>query len=407
MATRGWRVSFPFTLHHYLRGTRRILSCLRRDIITYYIGPLDLDSVYLSHLFNLRINLQMATDCHSFYQISPSDASQLPFQTAAANPTFHPGFVAGAQPSLTTGGRPLTTSRSHTSLATEFTQQAIPRPRSLDFGRQGIQTQQSQPYSGIDHTLAGPTSGIWQAPAPEQRQAGLKRRWSPSLDSTQENRLETLWNAHGVEGSGHLGILTSDVSHDPHGLFPTPAGDTRTGGIPFGIWGGSATVSPISMFVFGQPGFGEAYGLSGLAPQITLGPNGNPEDRIEIDYPLGGGDPMMSTTSVPLTRPAKKQEDLSIGVDGPGSRRSSSIEAGTMNGLNKITNEDTSPDPEHHDHDEGYPADGDDDLEEHHVKADPEKLNKPANNNFVNKLHTMISDPKAASFIWWTELGTR
>jgi hypothetical protein len=50
---------------------------------------------------------------------------------------------------------------------------------------------------------------------------------------------------------------------------------------------------------------------------------------------------------------------------------------------------------------------GDDDLEDHHVKADPEKPNKPANNNFVNKLHTMISDPKAASFIWWTELGTR
>jgi hypothetical protein len=352
----------------------------------------------------------MATDCHFLYQISPSDAGgQLPFQTATANPTFHPSFAAGAQPSLTTGGRPLTTSRSHTSLGTEFTQQAIPRPRSLDFGRQGVQTQQLQPYPGIDRALAGPKSAVWQAPAQDQRQAGLKRRWSPSLDPTQENHLETLWNTHGVEGSGHLGILPSDISHDPHGLFPTLAGDTSASGMPFDIWGG--TTSPISMFVFGQSGgLGEANGLAGLgAPQIgiTVGPNGSPEDGIEIDYPPSGGEPMMISTGASLTRPANKQEDLSIGVDSLHSRRSSSIEAGTTNGLKKTTSGDTSPDLEHHDHDEGDPADGDDDLEDHHVKVDPEKPNKPANNNFVNKLHTMISDPKAASFIWWTELGTR
>jgi len=75
--------------------------------------------------------------------------------------------------------------------------------------------------------------------------------------------------------------------------------------------------------------------------------------------------------------------------------------------LKKVTNGDASPDLEHRDHDEGDPADGDDNLEDHHVKAKSKKPNKPANNNFVNKLHTMISDPKAASFIWWTELGTR
>ena len=349
----------------------------------------------------------MVADCHFFDQISPSDAGdQIPFQTTVALPTFHPSFVTGAQPSLT---RPLTMSRSHTSLATEYTQQAIPRPRSMDFGRQGSQAQQLQPYSGIDRTLAGPTSSALQAPAPEQR-SGLKRRWSPSLDRTEENRLETLWNAHGVEGSGHLGNLPSDISHDPHGSLPTLAGDTSANGMPYDIWG--CTASPLSMFSFVQPGgFGEASGLTGLGvPQIgiTVGHNGSPEDGIEIDYhPLGSGEPMMHTTGASLTRPANKQEDLSIGVDGPDSRRSSSIEARTTNGLRKVTNGDTSPDLEHHDHDEGDPADGDDDLDDHHVKADPEKPNKPANNNFVNKLHTMISDPKAASFIWWTELGTR
>ena len=162
------------------------------------------------------------------------------------------------------------------------------------------------------------------------------------------------------------------------------------------------------MFVFGQQGgFGDANGLA--APQfgISIGPNGTPEDRIEIDYPLGGADPMLTTSGTSLTRPAKKQVELSIAMEALSSRRSSSIEAVTTNGLKKMTNGDTSPDLEHHDHDEGDPADGEDDPEDHHVKADPEKPNKSANNNFVNKLHTMISDPKAASFIWWTELGTR
>jgi hypothetical protein len=359
--------------------------------------------VFLSCFSDIRVNLGMATDCPFFDQISPSDAGgQITFQTAVANPTFYPNF---APPSLTTEGRPLTTSRSHASLATEFSQHAIPRHRSLDFGRQGVQTQQQQLYSGTDRTLAGPTSGELQAPALEQRQAGLKRRWSPSLDSTQENHLETLWNTHGVEGSGHLGNLPSDISHDPHGALPTFAGDPSAGGIPLYFWGG--TTSPLSMFPFGQQGgFGDASGLGGLGTQIgvTFGHNGSP---IEIDYPPGSGDSMMTTNGASLANPANKQDDLSIGVNGPGSRRSSSIEAGTTNGLKKVTNGDTSPDLEHHDHDEGDPADGDDDLEDHHVKADPEKPNKPANNNFVNKLHTMISDPKAASFIWWTELGTR
>ena len=335
----------------------------------------------------------MTTDRRFFYQISPSDAGGLlPFQTAAANPTFLPRFV-GAQ---SNGGRPLTTSRSHTSLSTEFTQQTIPRPRSLDFDHPDVRAQ----YSGIDHPLTGPTGATWQAPAPEQR-AGLKRRWSPSLESHHENHLETLWNAHGVEGSGHLGILSADIPHDPH-LF---SADTIVGGVPFDIWGGNT--SPNSVFVFGQQGaFGDANGHT--APQfgITIGPNGTPEDRIEIDYPLGGGDLMMTTNGASL-RAAKKQAELSIGMEGLSSRRSSSTEAVTTNGSKKTTNKDTSPDLEHPDHDEVDPADGDDDLEEHHIKADPEKPNKSANNNFVNKLHTMISDPKAASFIWWTELGTR
>ena len=150
---------------------------------------------------------------------------------------------------------------------------------------------------------------------------------------------------------------------------------------------------------FGQlGGFGEASGL------VTVGHKGSPEDRI--DYPLGGGDPIFTTTGASLPRPANKQEDLSIGMDGLGSKRSNSIEAETTNELKQITNRDTSPDMEHHDEDESDPADGDDDLA-NHVGADPDKPDKPANNNFANKLHTMISDPEAASFIWWTELGTR
>jgi hypothetical protein len=207
---------------------------------------------------------------------------------------------------------------------------------------------------------------------------GLKRRWSPSLDSTQENHLETLWNAHGVEGSGHLGILPSDIPHDPHGLSPALASDASTGGMPFEIW--NSTINPTSMFVFGQQGgFGETNGFASVGASqfgITLGPNGSP-DGIEVD-PLGAGDTMMT----------------------------SSIDSGTT-GLKKSESGDPSPDLEHHDEDEGDPADGDDDLDDHHAKADLEKPNKPANNNFVNKLHTMISDPKSAIFIWWTELGTR
>lgn len=348
----------------------------------------------------------MTTDRKFLYQISPSDAgSQLPFQTATANSTFHPGFVARGQLGLTTGGRPLTTSRSHASLSTAFTQQTIPRPRSMDFGRPDVQTQQLQSHSGVDHASTGTA---WQALTPEQRQAGLKRRWSPALDSTQENHLETLWSTHGVEGSGHLGILTSDIPYDSQTLFPALAGDANTGGVPFDIWG--RTTSPNSLFVFGQQGaFGDANGFTGLAAprfSINVGSNGSPEDGIEIDYPLGGSDPMMTNGGTPLMRAINKQEDLCIGIEALGSRRSSSIEAVT-NGLKKETNRDTSPDLDHHDHDEGDPVDGDDDLEDHHIKADPEKPNKPANNNFVNKLHTMISDPKAASFIWWTDLGTR
>jgi hypothetical protein len=204
-----------------------------------------------------------------------------------------------------------------------------------------------------------------------------------------------------VEGSGHLGILTSDIPHDPHGLFSALAGDSSAGGISLNLLGGTNS-SPV--FMFGQQGgYADANGFAGLAASqfgFIVGQNDSPEDGIEIDYPPIGGDPLMATGGTSFTGPAKKQEDLD-------SRRSSSLEAGTTAGCKKLSNGDISPDLDHHDHDEGDPGDGDDDLEDHHVKADPEKPNKPANNNFVNKLHTMISDPKAASFIWWTELGTR
>jgi len=252
------------------------------------------------HFSDPRINLGMTTDCHYFYQTPPSDAGgQIPFQTA-----FYPSFITGPQPSLTTKGGPLNMSRSHASLATEFIQQAIPRTQFIDFGRQGKKT----------------------------RQAGLKPRWSHLLNSTQENHLELLWNAHRIEGSYHL-AMESDVSHDPHGPVPTFAGNTDTSGISPDIWGG--TTSSLSMLSFGQPGaFGDVSGLAGLGgPQIgiTVGHNGSSEDGIEIDYPLGSGDPVMITAGASLTRPTNKQEDLSIGVDGPHSRRSSSIEAGSTN----------------------------------------------------------------------------
>jgi hypothetical protein len=55
------------------------------------------------------------------------------------------------------------------------------------------------------------------------------------------------------------------------------------------------------------------------------------------------------------------------------------------------------------DHDEERDASTSD-----HENHDDDKAQKPTTtNNFVRKLHQMISDPKAADFIWWTELGTR
>ena len=156
------------------------------------------------------------------------------------------------------------------------------------------------------------------------------------------------------------------------------------------------------------PGFTES--VIERFPRILPSPpsniSNNNVSEILCQAALGGGDPIITTTGASLPRPANKQEDLSIGVDGLGSRRSGSIEAGTTNELTKRTNRDTSPDMEHHDQDEDDPVDGDDDLA-NHAKADPDKPDKPANNDFANRLHTMISDPKAASSIWWTELGTR
>ena len=177
--------------------------------------------------------------------------------------------------------------------------------------------------------------------------------------------------------------LDSLVSCDHHGPFPTLANDINA---PFDILGG--TTSLLSMFGFGQlGGFGGASGLAVPgAPQIgiTVDHKGSPENRIEIDYPLGGGDAIITTTDASLPRPANKQEDLSIGVDGLDSKRSSSIKAGTINELKKLTNTDTSPDLEHHDHDQSGPSGGDDDPASHHVKGDPEQPDKPLNNYFAN-----------------------
>jgi hypothetical protein len=98
-------------------------------------------------------------------------------------------------------------------------------------------------------------------------------------------------HAHGVEGSGHLGILPSDISHDPHGLFPALAGDSSAGGISLNIFGSTTSQNPMFMFRTAGCVWGCEYGFDGLAAS-QLGYHSrsqrSPEDGIEIDYPLGG-----------------------------------------------------------------------------------------------------------------------
>jgi len=107
-------------------------------------------------------------------------------------------------------------------------------------------------------------------------------------------------------------------------------------------------------------------------------------------------DALVSGLEVPEDSPPTEEQEVATG------RRSTSADS----------NATATPS---HDHDSNLQVDMDDHDEErdtstsdHENHDDDDKAQKPTTaNNFVRKLHQMISDPKAADFIWWTELGTR
>jgi hypothetical protein len=195
---------------------------------------------------------------------------------------------------------------------------------------------------------------------------------------TEEEHLENLWTMHGVTGSHHLGAgltdqlaatsLTPDWTTDSTGatsmLDPPLYYDTGVGPNHFTV-DSSLRQSYEVHHPFGQ--------------------------HSDDNFHLGEEDPLHPT----VTEMDMGDENLE---DSP---HSEEMEA-ALNKQGDSNTADTSKnsaDSDTEDKDEG--------SADHEHTGDKTQASKPATNNFVNKLHLMISDPKATGFIWWTELGTR
>lgn len=339
----------------------------------------------------------------------------------------------------------------------------VPRSRSFDFNWRQPAGYPNAPPALTVPTLEVPHADQTYGNYSSRGQLSRKRPWSPNLDVTQEDRLEVLWNSYGVGGSGHLGFSSlGDVSGSTgepsiEGVTAQMGGTNVVGNVEdWTQYGGSYEIQagsqvPAAPFFFGHSAQPTATAPAG--PQVVYPPfdfqvslNGTrymQQDRVDDAMDLGavvdsrrgsvasgwdiGEEVNTSTSSATLQdslHPLSSNRSLEI----PQSRSSppsdnmlqgSHLDSSHTGGA-EDDDDDIHPDePEANDpfHDHESHEEGDetavDVKDEHDGQISPTAANasktgpgKAQANNFVNKLHLMISDPKSADFIWWTELGT-
>lgn len=215
---------------------------------------------------------------------------------------------------------------------------------------------------------------------------GMAAKRRRQLDQmTEDEHLESLWTMHGVTGSHHLGA----------GLTDQLASTTLT---PDWNTDPASATSMLEPSLFYDPG----------ASHFTVDPS--LRQPYEVHHPfsrqgdnhfhLGEEDPLHPTlTEMDLGDEVLEDSPHSEDMDPP---NEISNKKATSSDLNATagTSDKNQADSDGEDKDTGS-------AEHDHSSSDKAQASKPAANNFVNKLHLMISDPKAADFIWWTDLGTR
>ncbi|CAG8605798.1 9794_t:CDS:2, partial [Acaulospora colombiana] len=250
-----------------------------------------------------------------------------------------------------------------------YSQSTTPRSRSFD-------PRVGHPYA---YPLTVSASGL-HGYAP-------RRRRTPQSDiMSQEERLESLWSAYGVGGSSHLGAgLTTQMEStnlsgdDWHGDFPSS--------VPFD---GDIDASYYDHFTV-DPRLRQPFDVHQPFMDSLF--------RSQDDH-LHGMDSVMidEINEPPEDSPANSEENRDTTLEVSSARRSTSADSNTT--AAPATSQTKVEDDKEEEDKDAAADDGEQDGD------DKTQTNKPSANNFVNKLHTMISDPGAADFIWWTELGT-
>jgi len=204
-----------------------------------------------------------------------------------------------------------------------------------------------------------------------------------------EDRLDDLWSMHGVGGSAHLGAgITDQLAAATLGdsWNASPSNDV----IPPEVLDTSSyftTFMNPDLFTVDPSRQLPAYDVHN--PFGLFGPVDPISNPIDADMDVAGSNPETQDDS-----PASEEQEVTT-THGPTTDRSAA--AASSCDQDPKTHDDTD---EHDDRDAT--------ASEHENHDDHEdRAQKPTANNFVRKLHQMISDPKAADFIWWTELGTR
>ena len=283
-------------------------------------------------------------------------------------------MTIGSQFGHLVGGhrRQKSTSRASTSAENIYAMGQSPNtPRSRTFDNRHIH----------GHPYALATS----APSSNAHGFSNRKRFPSSLDPMSEDRLEDLWALHGL-GPAHLGagiteqfaasnLTADDWNHSPANnpsiseVMDTSAYFDANPDQHFTV--DRALQQPFDVH--------NPYNLFGLSEPHPADPEMDIiEDHIEIQE----------------ESPPSEEQDVTA-------RRSTSADSNATAGPHDSTSHTDMDDHEDHDDDREVGSD-----HENH-DGDKNQSSKPTANNFVNKLHLMISDPKAADFIWWTELGTR
>lgn len=218
-----------------------------------------------------------------------------------------------------------------------------------------------------------------------------RKRRGHQLDSMVEDQhLENLWSMHGVTGSAHLGAGIMDQFAGTH------LRDDET-------WGTSLDPGSAIEEVFRDTAY---YDPSTHSDQFTVDPS--LRSTYDLRHPFADDnlnfvdEDLLHAGETELDmveeHPPSQEESPHSEEQEPDStlaRRSTSADSSATAAPTKRRM------AEDEDEDKAIGSDHE------QQGGDKSHSSKPTANNFVNKLHLMISDPKAKDFIWWNELGTR